>query len=159
MQVSTTNGGTMEFVGGSESFRHFQVMSNELNTRRVLYCPTESDSFRQQASIFDSVITGGGSASIQFSGNSNLSYFVGIDATVTNTSMFLAGDHNLTNGSVVSGGILELTTNRPFGWTEQMHVKQGNVALADGSVQQFTSSALRQALIDTGRATNRLAMP
>src|ERR1041385_4057709 len=31
MQVPETNGGTMEFITGPNAFRHFQVMSNELN--------------------------------------------------------------------------------------------------------------------------------
>src|SRR5690242_9241124 len=36
MQVSVTNGGAMEFVGGPETFRCFEVMSNELNTPKIL---------------------------------------------------------------------------------------------------------------------------
>jgi hypothetical protein len=38
-------------------------------------------------------------------------------------------------------------------------MKQGNVGLADGSVQGFSSTALRRALENTGVETNRLAMP
>jgi len=40
-----------------------------------------------------------------------------------------------------------------------MHKNQGNVALADGSVQAFSSSRLQEVLSNTGVATNRLAMP
>src|SRR3954464_12020781 len=40
MQLSTTNGGTMEFTTGLNAYRHFQVMSNELSTPKVLFCPT-----------------------------------------------------------------------------------------------------------------------
>src|SRR5206468_4838060 len=39
MQLSVSNGGTMEFIGTPETFRHFQVMSNELGTPRILFCP------------------------------------------------------------------------------------------------------------------------
>src|ERR1035437_1415998 len=31
-------GGTMEFTTGADTFRHFQVMSNELSTPRILVC-------------------------------------------------------------------------------------------------------------------------
>ena len=35
----------------------------------------------------------------------------------------------------------------------------GNVGLADGSVQQMTTSRLQESLHQTGLATNRLLMP
>src|ERR1700710_784913 len=43
MVTSETNGGTMEFTTGANEWRHFQIMSNELSTPRVLWCPTETD--------------------------------------------------------------------------------------------------------------------
>src|SRR5580765_4044741 len=52
MQVSVTNGGAMEFVGGPEMFRCFEVMSNELCTPKILYCPRESDQTRWEATVF-----------------------------------------------------------------------------------------------------------
>src|SRR5215471_17674280 len=41
MQVSTNQGGSMELTNGLWAFAHFQVMSNELSTPRVLLCPIE----------------------------------------------------------------------------------------------------------------------
>ena len=35
-------------------------------------------------------------------------------------------------------------------WTDKMHQKQGNVALADGSVQQYSSSKLKEAIRSSG---------
>ena len=45
-----------------------------------------------------------------------------------------------------------LPTNEPLrvGWTARIHRNQGNVAFADGSVQQFGSRQLVQAFNDTG---------
>jgi hypothetical protein len=40
-----------------------------------------------------------------------------------------------------------------------MHNGIGNIAIADGSVQQMTSSNLFQLLLQSGIATNRLAIP
>jgi len=73
--------------------------------------------------------------------------------------MFLSGDRNITNGTAIKNGILELTTNQPAGWPPELHVVQGNIAVADGRVQQLSSSRLREAIGLTGAATNRLAMP
>ena len=43
MQVSLTNGGTMELVASGAVFPHFQVMSNELSTPKVLLCPNDKN--------------------------------------------------------------------------------------------------------------------
>lgn len=147
MQVAGTNGGTMDFITGPNVFRHFQVMSNQLSTPYILICPAESDRNRFRATNFAQL------------SNSNISYFVGVDANETNPQLILAGDRNLTNGTLIKNGILELTTNTPAGWTAELHREVGNVALADGSVQQISSMGMRTAVENTGLATNRLQMP
>lgn len=146
MAVPQTNGGTMEFITGPNVFRHFQVMSNELSTARVVLCPTEDD-LKDCATNW-----------INFS-NSNISYFVGVDAKATNANMILAGDHNITDGSSVKNGLLEFTADKPASWTREMHNKIGNIALADGSVQQDSSASLQAQIVHSGVATNRLQMP
>ena len=140
-------------------FKVFQVLSNELNTPKVLYCPVESDGTRVQATIFTPKIPQG--PSVAYASDLNCSYFVGVDACDTNVQMFLAGDRNLTlNGQPLkSGRLVNLDTNAPVGWTAGMHKNCGNVLLVDGSVQQWSSPALRQGLRDSGVATNRLAVP
>ncbi len=158
MLISTNAGGTMEFVGGPDTFRHFQVMSNELNTPRILHCPSESKSGRKWSTYFGRP-RAGVAGEIPFAGNTNLSYFVGVDATDLQPQRLLSGDRNVTNDWPVRGGLLELTTNRPVGWTREIHVRQGNVSLADGSVRHWDSPGLQQGLQDSGVATNRLAMP
>ena len=167
MQVSVTNGGAMEAVLSGNIVAVFQVMSNELNTPKILFCPT--DKKRIQAVIFPSPSgTPQNAGHESFSGNNNLSYFVGLDAKDTLPSMFLSGDDNFlvggtniyaSGGSPAPSGILSLTTNTPVAWNDTRHLKQGNVGLADGSVQGFSTSALRNALAYTGVETNRLAMP
>jgi prepilin-type processing-associated H-X9-DG protein len=146
MQVSVTNGGTMEFVDRGTSSMHFLSLSNELSTPKILFCPADSRPGPPTNFISDL-------------DNSKISYFVGVDAVQTSPQMFLAGDRNITNGTAVRRGFLELTTNQLAGWTQELHKGQGNIGLADGSVQQFSTSRLRQAIEATGVATNRLAMP
>src|ERR1044072_1744030 len=41
MEISETNGGAMEFCTGSNLFRQFQVISNELSTPKVVLCPAD----------------------------------------------------------------------------------------------------------------------
>jgi prepilin-type N-terminal cleavage/methylation domain-containing protein len=143
--VSVTNGGSMEYVNTPNVWRHFQVMSNELSTPKVLVCP--QDTARFVATNFT------------FMNNSNISFFFGVDASDSNPNMILSGDRNITNGTPVKNAMLNLTTNRPAGWTSEIHNKVGNLALADGSIQQVSISGLRMTVTNTGFATNRLQMP
>ncbi len=145
MEISQTNGGTMEFVTGPNEWRHFQVMSNELSTPLVLICP--ADEARVRATNF------------AFFNNSNLSFFINLDYSRPNPHAFWSGDRNLTNGTPIRDSLLELTTNNPAVWTAEMHGKKGNLLLFDGSVQQADESGLRSAIENSGSSTNRLQMP
>ncbi len=139
------NGGTMEWVTGGEVWPHFLVMSNELNSPKILVCPADK---RKPATSWASL------------SNSNVSHFVGLDADETQPQTFLSGDSNLeVDGKTVGSGLLNLRTNSAVGWTAARHVRQGNIALADGSVQQYSNAKLREALASTGMATNRLVIP
>jgi hypothetical protein len=74
--------------------------------------------------------------------------------------MFLSGDDNFAIGGVpVKPGLLEFSTNAPITWTAERHNRLGNIVLDDGSVADTTSSFLQQLLVQTGVATNRLAIP
>src|ERR1017187_8902413 len=142
--VSTNKGGTMEYAEDGNAFRHFQVMSNELSTPKILICPADD---RTAAASF---------ARLK---NQNVSYFVGLDATEVRPQMLLTGDRNVTNGLSPVRSVLELRPEIPAGWTEDLHNGQGNVGLSDGSVQQVTIDALRNAIKNSGDATNRIALP
>jgi prepilin-type N-terminal cleavage/methylation domain-containing protein/prepilin-type processing-associated H-X9-DG protein len=158
MSFSVTNGGTMELVESGVVFRHFEVMSNELNTPKILFCPQETDPKRSMASMWRS--TPASHDEIPFTGDTNTSYFIGVDATDLNPSMFLAGDRNLAwKGTALKPGLHSLSTNDVVSWTAELHVNQGNVLMADGSVQSFNQKSLQEAMINTGFATNRLAVP
>jgi competence protein ComGC len=148
MQVSVTNGGAMEWaVDGKNVWMNFLVMSNELSTPVILVCPR--DAGRSGATNFSTGFN-----------NANLSYFIGVDAEEAKPQMFLSGDDNFAIGGVpATSGLLAISTNRPFSWTAARHKFFGNIGLADGSVQQLTTSGLQQELQQTGVATNRLAIP
>jgi prepilin-type processing-associated H-X9-DG protein len=92
-------------------------------------------------------------------GNANLSYFVGLDAKKANSSSFLCGDRNVTNGLAPKDAVMELTTNTPAGWTDEIHETNGNVLFSDGSVRELNAADLRAAIARTGFATNRIQIP
>ena len=147
MHVSTNQGGTKEFVAGGNAFRHFQALSNELSTPKILVCPGDPD--RKVAADFFTL------------SNSNLSYFISLDAKEEYPQMFLAGDRFIAMRGFGSQNILPLATNSPVFWAAKVHRKTGvgNIALSDGSVQQLNSSTLQQSLLTQDAATNRLAIP
>ena len=145
MSISTNLGGTLEYVARGETFRHFQVMSNELVTPYILVCPAD---VRPRAKDFGSTFR-----------NTNVSYFVGVDADDSRPQDLLSGDRNIVGGTKLANGILEITTNQLVGWSSEMHDGVGNIGLADGSVQTVSITGFAELIQQTGVATNRLAIP
>jgi prepilin-type processing-associated H-X9-DG protein len=147
MQISVTNGGAKELVASGNVAANFLVMSNELSTPKILVCP--ADNSRVAATNF----------STDFN-NGKISYFTGLDAAEEYPQRFLSGDDNFAIGGIpVKSGLLALLTNAPITWIAARHTNQGNIGLADGSVWQTDDKQLVQKLIETGLATNRLAIP
>ena len=146
MSVSVTNGGVMEILNQS-TWMTYLVMSNELSTPKILFCPADTDHL--PATNF----------SLGFSAK-NISYFIGLDADEKDPQALLSGDDNFAIGGVpVKSGLLNVTTNTSITWTATRHHFAGNVALADGSVQQMSNSGLTNWLRQTGVVTNRFAIP
>ncbi|MGA9778810.1 MAG: H-X9-DG-CTERM domain-containing protein [Verrucomicrobiia bacterium] len=143
MQVSMTNNGAMELIAAGNVVACFQVMSNQLPAPKVLLCPADTN--HMAATDF---------AALR---NSNISYFVSLDAIDAQPQTLLSGDDNvMVNGKNVQSGILNLHTSDVLAWTKERHQGAGNVLLGDGSVQQATSVDLTSM---ARLATNRLAIP
>jgi prepilin-type N-terminal cleavage/methylation domain-containing protein/prepilin-type processing-associated H-X9-DG protein len=177
MRVPEAQGGASESVGvrnipGTPALHRgvnmmFGVMSNELSTPKILICPSEYDN-RGAASTFAYSVPAGQASATPYTNDLNVSYFVGVDAQDTFPQMLLTGDHNLGTGlnpptvefsRAQAGGtpFLSFGTNFPnnntlVGWLDNMHSKQGNVGLADGSVQGFSRSKLQEAFKNSGDA-------
>lgn len=181
MQVSQADGGALPpsgFPSGADAFRVFQVMSNELQTPRILVCPADE---RRAGTNF---VSTGPTADF---GNSNVSYFVGGNygsasqtlrtnpPVSSDPLLFLAGDRNIYNSAranaalypygcspateaVTLGSVFAGSPTAP-GWTDRMHRQRGNVLLGDGSVQRYSSSQLRQALSQSGDPLNVILFP
>lgn len=143
--VPVAEGGAKEAAAGGNPALVFEVMSNELSTPKILVCMQDRN--RAVATNF---------VTLQ---RTNISYFVGLDATNTAPQAFISGDRNLTNAGGFSGNLLFASTNDPVSWTAALHQNCGNIGLADGSVQQVSTKLLHQAVANTGFPTNRLLMP
>ena len=142
----------------------FLTMSNELSNPGILFCPAESElTYRRMATTFAGTVVGSGT--VPYTNDLNVSYFIGVDATELMPRMLLAGDHNLggngnpptipflaapTTGSAFWSLGTNFTANQGPAWLDFMHFKQGNVAMADASVEWFGRTNLQNALKSSG---------
>ncbi len=146
--TATNLGGSMEFTNSSLVFRHFLAASNEIATPKVLLC--RADSARTRVSDFTHL------------SNSNLSYFVSIDAlpsTSNSASSILSGGRNILGGTAVSSTLRVVRKSDKLAWSKEIHRQAGNLGLADGSVLQVDDSGLNRAVAVMTNAAIRLAMP
>jgi len=135
MQVNSRDGGSAEFVERGYlvrgefyfSFRHFQVLSNELENTKILLCPADN---REAAPNF---------ASLK---NDNLSYFIAASAEWGNANSILAGDRNIR----ASSSIVRVTGNSEIEWTGGLHDFRGNILFGDAHVEE-----LRKVKFDVAR--------
>jgi prepilin-type N-terminal cleavage/methylation domain-containing protein len=135
MAVSVRLGGSQDFIQRADSlggaihfsFRHFQPLSNELVTARLLVCQADS---RFPAPSFQTLQ------------NSNLSYFVGLNDNYLRPMSVLAGDRNVTNHSSGGASAMELERDTELHWTADLHRFKGNLLLADGSVQSVRTVSM-----------------
>ena len=131
--ASVTNGGSLEWIESGQVWQHFAVMVKELNTPKVLSCPTDSE--RSRAINWP-----------EFSSNAKLSYFVGFDASETRPQSILSGDRNLAVPVDSKTRIAHLTNSSSIRWTRQLHNGIGNLGLGDGSAIQVTTDSLRKSI-------------
>lgn len=147
MEVSTNIGGAMEPAAKGDAVAVFQVMSNELSTPKILFCP--NDPVVLIATNFGPSLT-----------SKNVSYFVGLITHTNSQQAFLSGDDNFQlNGIPVKPGVLGISSNTAVKWTTERHGHAGYVGLADCSVEMVTDYDLPKLIGQTGLATNRLAIP
>ena len=140
----------------------FLTMSNELSTPKILFCPAEADGSSRQSSTSFAPLNVGTANSVPYTNDLNCSYFVGVDSQETFPGMFLTGDHNMggnLNPPTIQYQLGQAANTTPFislgtNFTANMgpaflstgHSLQGNIGLADGSVEWFNRSELQDAL-------------
>jgi prepilin-type N-terminal cleavage/methylation domain-containing protein len=150
----------------------FLVMSNELSTPKILICTSDA-SHTTAATNFIPQIGGAAGAAFTINGttftlnNGNMamnfvSYFLCGDTAEAYPQMILDGDRNIGSGGTTPGVAAtkiqgtnaisyaggNSTTLAPYwSWSaNDMHQKNGNLGIADGSVQQVSCSGLQTSL-------------
>jgi prepilin-type N-terminal cleavage/methylation domain-containing protein/prepilin-type processing-associated H-X9-DG protein len=161
-------------------YQVFGVMSNEVSTAKLLACPSDSDTIVHTNLLIVpnqivnyEVPNSGGQYSLC---DLNVSYFLGLNADENYPQMLLCGDRNIYGGmnafanetatsnnsygdaqhgnaALVIMGTNFLNTALSPAWTGKMHQSQGNILLCDGSVQQISSSRLRDQFRNSGDMT------
>ena len=148
---------------------HFQAMSNELASAKVLICPSDRNRLNTAAIDFLGTAQSLASATKQ---NNALSYFVGTGADESRPQTILTGDRSIavdeTTGSLngyytfgpnaaPNSTAIAITGSNPA-WsnvaTNSLHNLQGNVVLGDASVQQYTSQKLRDQMTSAVNSYN-----
>lgn len=143
--VSASKGGTLEFRETPEVFRHFLAASNEMNQPKILVCPRDEE--RTRVATWTN-----------FS-NSNVSYFINLDASEDVPTAILAGDRNITGGTSSNGYQMTFTETSQASFTRAMHDTAGNIVLADGSGAQVTPDLVTKFVRSAGTPAMRFAIP
>ena len=160
MGIFITNGGALELMNTPDAWKVFQVMSNELSTPKVIYCPEDAQHGGFATNWGDDL-------------KNKISYFIGLDANEARPAAILSGDGNfLLNNAPANHGFVNAAANASLAWDTTRHggeMKQGwftktktgagNLGFVDGSVQGLSQSSLTNQLQQTGFATNRFFIP
>lgn len=127
---------------------HFAMISNELNTPKTLWCPTDIGT---PATHFGGG-TNGGYLHPNFA-NRATSYFVSHGSTIRfEPADIISGDRNMgfsfTTGCSLFGNAWSISLNpvpsSNYGWDTNLHSQAGNVLRRDGRVEQFSNKMLRE---------------
>jgi prepilin-type N-terminal cleavage/methylation domain-containing protein len=138
MQVSTNQRGTLEFAEQGRvnpdvafTFRHFQALSNELVTAKVLVCPAD----RRRVAASDV-------ASLR---NENVSYWINPGAAFGGTDSPVAGDRNVRTSGRTEWTFIQFGSSDVVEFSADLHGHRGNVLFGDAHVDVLDSAALRMA--------------
>ena len=177
-EIAVSDGGTADNIGNSALiYTHFQALSNELSTPKIVICP--SDAGKVEATNWTFSFTNGAKGAGPAPGGTTLSYSVGTDAAETYPQSFLSSDRNMTNSgsNPVRDANAEIKANQgpldmgnganaagitlanKAGWDNNVHQNQGNAVMGDGSVQQLSSARLRDQLRNSGTSSNNFTFP
>ena len=187
MAASSVSWGAQEYVSSIANYTSalppagyrltqvFCVMSNDMNTPKILYCPTDISKATQPSDAPGSYTQAATDPICKVATNwfgfgpQNLSYFVMGDAQDKHPKMILTGDRNIGKTGAAKGTTAATKmdmVNGPFAasvglaiqksvypaweWTDpDLHQGAGNLGMVDGSVQQSSLGGLDKALTDT----------
>jgi prepilin-type N-terminal cleavage/methylation domain-containing protein len=166
--INKSDGGVKDYpaLNNWQAVDCFRAASNELNSPKVLVCP--SDVAKTRANVFTEPGAPVAANTTPFYDSSvaaspskaNLSYTVGADADEARPSKILTTDRNIEGGGAGSAAPAAGTGGKQVfnndaeatkaNWDTRVHIRQGNIALADGSASQATLDGLVKAVRGAG---------
>jgi len=152
-RTSITDGSMLETSSEADVVPTYVALTNYRMSPHVFRCRTDP---QRTATEAGAALT-----------RTNISYFLGLDATLTNapSTAFLTGDRHLeSNGKPVSPGLFLLSPNASPRWTAELHPgkKQdlgGVISFADGHVEWAPQRRWPDLVVQQTPATYRVAVP
>lgn len=155
------NGTAVTAQGAQWTHFAFAVLSNEVNTPKVLVCPSDDRAETEVFASYDGssgttpsiTIPSGYDDEDVYNSNDDLSYFVGAGSNEESPQRWLAGDRNIAPNanqdprSVIRGYAELSRTGSTAQWNTELHQENGNIGLSDGSVQQMTSNRMLESAL------------
>jgi prepilin-type processing-associated H-X9-DG protein len=132
----------------NNAWYHFYLLSNELQTPKILACPSDNT---KRATDFSFSPDGG--LLHQTYQNRAISYFLGLDSFFTSPDSILSGDRNIQlarfGGGCSSGinpvGEIFSFGQSPTAWIKGIHGTSGNILFHDGRVEELSTTGLNRA--------------
>lgn len=148
--MDASEGGTYGPLAG-QSWRHFLAISNELDTPKILSCPSDSGT---RTTVLDWSDRAEGFVHPANRANA-VSYFLALDAFEFLFSTMIVGDRNILGGTPGNCASVAdppgvpatlLSTNNPnIRWGSSTHGRLGIIVLSDGSAHIMRDVQLRAA--------------
>ena len=168
---TNASGAKITVPAANGQWLHYAVMSNELADVKLIRCGADSEASSGGAvkNYTDFYMRPTDAGNKYY-----LSYFIGVDASETYPQTLLFGDRNVVAPTVAQStnsttsfmlmlgsgtDTLYQTAGQRPRWGENIHQNNGNVALGDGSVQQYTEARLSDQLRQTDNLYNRIVIP
>jgi len=154
--LPASDGGTYG-PNAAEAWRNFMAASDEIDTPKVLVCPSDTATKSTALDWTDGV---NGLQDPTHQGNA-ISYFVGLDAYESISYSVVGGDRHVRGGNLDTCGSVapapgvwatELRINdNTIRWDNSVHGRLGMIAFNDGSAHMTRDPMLRQVMFDAYR--------
>ncbi len=149
-EVPMTNSGTMESSEAGNVAPSFQSLTNYVDSPRNFICPT--DKLKVVASNKASLT------------ESNLSYFLAMEAATNLAAAVLSGDRHLTfNTTPVKPGLVTWRVGEKVAWTRELHenskVPRGILSFYDGHCEAKVGGSVNGAFTNQNLLIQRLVVP
>lgn len=148
MQVSESQGGSLESALNGLVLPTFALMSNEIGSPKILTCDADKNRYPKADNW-------------PYLTEQKISYFINLDANYKIPSSILSGERSISIKGISGDieNILTITNAQDVYWRKFLHKGKGNVLFSDGSVLTTGNEEIKSIFNTNIIKTNRLIMP